>query len=276
VLHGISLSAGAGQRVAIVGATGAGKSTLLALLLRLYEPASGSIRIDGTDIRRFTARSLRDQISLVPQDPVLFHGPVWENIAYGRPRRHARRDHPGRAPGQRARVHRAHAARLRHIVGERGETVLGEAATAPRDRARGHPAGRRSCCSMSRRRRSTPNPKRSYSTRCRGLWDRCTSITVAHRLATVQRAQVVAVLEGGVIRSPRTHRRSAGRPPPRTRACSACQCVADEAPEAVCRMTVARAWPRALAACALLTGLAAGASAQTVPDDRRARRVGPA
>lgn len=73
-----------GERVAFVGPSGAGKSTLAKLLLRFYDPASGLIEIDGQDIKRVTQRSLRSQISFVPQDPVLFHRTVEENIRYAR------------------------------------------------------------------------------------------------------------------------------------------------------------------------------------------------
>ncbi len=85
VLDGISLRIAAGERVAVVGPSGAGKSTLLSLLLRLYEPSSGRILIDGVDIRRYTRDSLRRAIGIVPQDNMLFAVSVRENIAYGCP-----------------------------------------------------------------------------------------------------------------------------------------------------------------------------------------------
>jgi len=75
----------AGERVALVGPSGAGKSTLLSLLLRLYEPGSGRILIDGIDIRRLKRDSLRRAIGIVPQDNMLFAVSVRENIAYGFP-----------------------------------------------------------------------------------------------------------------------------------------------------------------------------------------------
>ncbi len=85
VLAGLNLRIGAGERVALVGGSGAGKSTVVALLLRLYEPSSGRILIDGIDIRRYTRASLRREIGVVPQDNMLFAVSVRENIAYGRP-----------------------------------------------------------------------------------------------------------------------------------------------------------------------------------------------
>ncbi|HVH08230.1 MAG TPA: ABC transporter ATP-binding protein [Gemmatimonadales bacterium] len=85
VLSRINLLVEPGTTVAIVGATGAGKSTLVSLVPRLYDPAAGSVCIDGEDIRRYTVQSLRDQISLVLQDSLLFSGTIRENIAFGRP-----------------------------------------------------------------------------------------------------------------------------------------------------------------------------------------------
>src|SRR5437016_13709291 len=73
------------EKVAIVGRTGAGKSTLVGLLPRFYDPTHGEIRIDGEDIRNYSLQSLRQQISLVLQDSLLFSGTIRENIAFGRP-----------------------------------------------------------------------------------------------------------------------------------------------------------------------------------------------
>ncbi len=85
VFSGLRLSVPAGRTVAIVGPSGAGKTTFCNLIPRFYEPQSGSIRIDGRDIRSFTLDSLRAQIGIVAQDVFLFTGTIRENIAYGRP-----------------------------------------------------------------------------------------------------------------------------------------------------------------------------------------------
>jgi len=83
VLNNISFEAKAGQMIAIVGPTGVGKSTISGLIARFYDPTSGSILMDGIDIKDMTLESLRNQLSLVLQDVFLFNGTIGENIAYG-------------------------------------------------------------------------------------------------------------------------------------------------------------------------------------------------
>ncbi|MCI8418043.1 MAG: ABC transporter ATP-binding protein [Lachnospiraceae bacterium] len=85
VLNHINLEVPAGSYMALVGASGAGKTTLCSLIPRFYEVTSGSIAIDGTDVRDVTLKSLREQIGIVQQDVYLFAGTVLENILYGRP-----------------------------------------------------------------------------------------------------------------------------------------------------------------------------------------------
>ena len=85
VLDGVDLNVKAGECLAIVGASGVGKTTICALIPRFYEPEQGSVHIDGMDVRDVSLHSLRDAISLVPQDTYLFAGTVLENIRYGRP-----------------------------------------------------------------------------------------------------------------------------------------------------------------------------------------------
>ena len=85
VLRGVSFDVEAGSRVALVGVSGAGKTTVTSLIARLYDPQEGRVLIDGEDVRDFTLKSLRDSITFVPQDPMLFRATVTENIAYGRP-----------------------------------------------------------------------------------------------------------------------------------------------------------------------------------------------
>lgn len=85
VLKGVSLDVKAGETIAIVGPSGSGKTTLMALLMRFYDPSSGVVRLDGTDLRDLKQSSLRRNIGVVLQDPLLFNDTAHNNIAYGRP-----------------------------------------------------------------------------------------------------------------------------------------------------------------------------------------------
>ena len=125
ILTDVSFAIKPEQAAAFVGPTGGGKTTIINLIARFYDPVSGTITIDGTDIRRVTMRSLRDQISFVLQDTLLFRASIWENIVYGRPE------------ANRAEI--VHAAELANahefitempegydtLVGERGVTLSG-------------------------------------------------------------------------------------------------------------------------------------------------------
>ena len=125
VLHGMSCHIKAGQKVALVGSSGAGKSTIVNLILRLYEPQTGSILIDGIDSAQYNRESLRQHIGIVLQDTVLFGASIAENISYGKP--DATRDE----------IERAAALAYAHdfivalpdgydtILGERGGTLSG-------------------------------------------------------------------------------------------------------------------------------------------------------
>ncbi len=85
VLSDVNLHIEAGASIALVGPTGAGKTTIANLIARFYDASSGAVKIDGIDVRTLTQKSLRDQISFVLQDTVLFSGSIWDNIAYGKP-----------------------------------------------------------------------------------------------------------------------------------------------------------------------------------------------
>ena len=84
ILHGISMTAEPGKTIAIVGPTGAGKTTIISLLMRFYDVTSGSVKVDGKDVRELTRKSLRKAYTMVLQDTWLFRGTIFENIAYGR------------------------------------------------------------------------------------------------------------------------------------------------------------------------------------------------
>ncbi|MEO5720198.1 MAG: ABC transporter ATP-binding protein, partial [Chthoniobacterales bacterium] len=83
-VHDVNLTIDPGKTYALVGASGAGKSTILSLLLRLYDPTSGTIKIDGHDLRHLTQKSFREQIGLVTQETFLFHDTIFSNIQFGR------------------------------------------------------------------------------------------------------------------------------------------------------------------------------------------------
>ncbi|KRM37515.1 ABC-type multidrug transport system, ATPase and permease component [Limosilactobacillus pontis DSM 8475] len=85
ILHGININAQKGKEVAIVGPTGSGKTTIMNLINRFYDVDAGHVEFDGTDVRKLTLHSLRDNVGIVLQDSVLFTGTVAENISYGKP-----------------------------------------------------------------------------------------------------------------------------------------------------------------------------------------------
>lgn len=204
VFENLNLSVAPGQFVALVGPTGSGKSTLIGLVARFYDPVSGEIKIDGQDIRSFTLKSLRQQISFVLQETLLFHAPVWQNIAYGKPE--ASRDEIIRA----AKLANAHEfiekmpAGYDTIIGERGETLSG---------------GQRQRIAIARAIiRDTPillldEPSTGLDAASEELvFDALarlmkgkTSIVIAHRLATVRQADVIHVVAEGRITESGTH-----------------------------------------------------------------------
>lgn len=124
-LKDVSFEAKSGQVIGIVGPTGAGKSTLVSLLPRFYEPKQGRILLDGIDTRQLTLKSLREQISIVLQEPLLFSGTIAENIRYGR------LDATGEEIIEAARAANAHDFIMRlpdqydTLLGERGAAVSG-------------------------------------------------------------------------------------------------------------------------------------------------------
>jgi subfamily B ATP-binding cassette protein MsbA len=198
VLEDVSFKIRAGQVAAFVGPTGAGKTTIISLIPRFYDPQSGVVKIDGTDIKRYKQRSLRHQISFVLQETVLFHGPIWQNIAYGKP------------GASRAEILRA--AELANatefidrmpdgyntMVGERGMTLSG---------------GQRQRIAIARAIiRNTPilvldEPTSGLDAGSEKLvgeaLDRLmagkTTITIAHRLSTIRNADVIFVIKDGRI-----------------------------------------------------------------------------
>ena len=199
VLHNVSFRVESGRVAALVGPTGAGKTSIVSLIPRFYDPQSGVIRIDGYDIRRFTQKSLRQQISFVLQETLLFHAPVWKNIAYGKP------------GATRAEILRAAQLANAHefiekmpqgydtMVGERGVTLSG---------------GQRQRIAIARAIiRDTPilildEPTTGLDAETEklvfealdNLMEGKTSIVIAHRLSTIRRADLILVIkDGGIV-----------------------------------------------------------------------------
>jgi subfamily B ATP-binding cassette protein MsbA len=204
ILDDVSFAITPGQVAAFVGPTGGGKTTIINLVARFYDPVSGIVSIDGTDIRQFTIQSLREQISFVLQDTLLFHAPIWQNIAYGRP--DARRDEIMRA----AELANAHdfikemPEGYNTMVGERGVTLSG---------------GQRQRIAIARAViRDTPilvldEPTSGLDAHSEQLvfeaLDRLmkgkTCIVIAHHLATIRTADIIFVVKDHQLAERGTH-----------------------------------------------------------------------
>jgi subfamily B ATP-binding cassette protein MsbA len=193
-----------GQIAAFVGPTGAGKTTIINLIPRFYDIVSGHIRIDGEDVRNFQLESLRRNISFVLQETILFHAPIWQNIAYGK--LEASRDEIIRA----AQLANAHEFIVKlpqgydTLVGERGVTLSG---------------GQRQRIAIARAIiRNAPilimdeptigldaASEQLVLDGLKNLMKGRTCIINAHRLATIRRADVIFVLKEGQIVEQGTH-----------------------------------------------------------------------
>ena len=198
VLKNVSFKIEPGQVAALVGPTGAGKTSIISLIPRFYDPNSGVVKIDGTDVRRFQQKSFRQQISFVLQESLLFHAPIWNNIAYGKPE--ASRYEILRA----AELANAHEFikdlpdGYNTMVGERGVTLSG---------------GQRQRIAIARAIiRNTPilildEPSSGLDASAEKLvmeaLDRLmegrTCIVIAHRLSTIRGADIIFVVQDGEI-----------------------------------------------------------------------------
>ena len=204
VLHGIDLAAAAGQRIALVGPSGAGKSTLISLLLRLYEPSAGRLVIDGRDARDYPLAALRGQMSMVPQEVLLFGGSIAENIAYGKPGA-TLAEIEGAA--RQANAHdfiQSFPQRYETLVGDRGIKLSG---------------GQRQRVAIARAILRDPailildeatssldsESERLIQEALEKLMQGRTSFIIAHRLATVRHADRIVVLADGRVAESGTH-----------------------------------------------------------------------
>jgi ATP-binding cassette, subfamily B, bacterial len=204
ILEDVSLRIEPGQLAALVGPTGGGKTTIVSLLARFYEFSSGQIRIDGQDIRRFKIKSLRQQISFVLQESLLFRAPVWENIAYGKPE--ATHDEIIRA----AKLANAHEfieqmpEGYDTMIGERGVTLSGgqrQRITIARAIIRNAPILILDEPSSG----LDPAAEKLVFDALGNLMEGRTSIVIAHRLATVRRADVIFAIDNGRVVESGTH-----------------------------------------------------------------------
>jgi subfamily B ATP-binding cassette protein MsbA len=204
VLQDVHFEIPAGKMGAIVGPTGEGKSTLINLIPRLYDPARGTVKIDGQDLRKFTLKSLRDQISYVQQETVLFDEPIWKNIAYGKP------------DATRAEIEEA--AKLANadefirklpkgydtLVGERGAALSG----GQRQRIGIARAIIRNSPILILDEATSGLDAHSEALIVEAL-DRLmkgkTCLVIAHRLGTIRQADKIMVLKGGKIAEEGTH-----------------------------------------------------------------------
>jgi subfamily B ATP-binding cassette protein MsbA len=197
-LRGVSLTAHAGQMIAIVGRSGAGKTTLVNLIPRFYDVTGGAIRVDGVDVRDVTLASLRAQIGIVTQETVLFDDTIAHNIAYGRP------DAPRELIEAAARAAHAHdfiqalPEGYQSTIGERGQRLSG---------------GQRQRLAIARALlKDSPllildEATSSLDTESEqlvqdalvNLMKNRTSFVIAHRLSTIRRADAILVMDRGRI-----------------------------------------------------------------------------
>jgi ATP-binding cassette subfamily B protein len=198
VLSDVNLHIDAGTSIALVGPTGAGKTTIVNLIARFYDASAGSVKIDGIDVRTLTQKSLRDQISFVLQDTVLFSGSIWDNIAYGKPEASYREIARAAEAANAMEFIEKLPGRFGAHVGERGVTLSG---------------GQRQRIAIARAVvRQSPilildEPSSGLDAGSEQLvfeaLDRLmrgrTSIVIAHRLATIRNASCIYVVKDGRI-----------------------------------------------------------------------------
>ena len=204
-LQHIDLSIEPGQVIALVGETGAGKSTLADLVPRFYDPTEGGVFLDGHDLKTLTLKSLREQISIVPQETLLFAGTIRDNIAYGK---------PGATDGEVESAARAanadsfissYPAKYQTRIGERGTTLSG---------------GERQRIAIARALLADPkilildeatsaldaSTEALVQEALDTLMENRTTLVIAHRLSTIVNADKIVVLKrGGIIAEEGTH-----------------------------------------------------------------------
>lgn len=203
-LHGFELDVAPGETVALVGPSGAGKSTVFQLLLRFYDPNSGSIQIDGVDLKDADTEDFRQRIAFVPQETVVFGTSVRENIAYGRP---DASDAEIRAAAEAAHAHEFISQMPEGYdteLGERGVTLSGgqrQRLVIARALLRDAPILLLDEATSALDSESEALVQAALERLMAGR----TVLVIAHRLATVTKADRIAVLDGGTIVAQGTH-----------------------------------------------------------------------
>ena len=211
VLQDISISLDAGKSLAVVGHSGSGKTTLASLLPRFYDVHAGEILLDGVPIRDYTLRSLRDNISLVSQDVILFNDTIANNLAYGELRQHSEDDLLRAAEA----AHVLEFARelpdgLQTLVGDRGVLLSGgqrQRIAIGRALLKDAPVLILDEATSSLDTQS----ERRIQEALNELMKNRTTLVIAHRLSTVEGADRIIVLDGGRIVESGTHRELLGR-----------------------------------------------------------------
>lgn len=204
VLKDVSFNADFGQKIAIVGPSGAGKSTIASLLLRFYNIEGGKITIDGKNIYDYDLETLRGNMSIVPQDVILFGGTIRENIAYGKP--NATKEEIIKAAKQANAYQfiKGFPDKFETIVGERGIKLSG---------------GQRQRIAIARALLKNPSilildeatssldseSEKLVQEALEILMEGRTSIIIAHRLSTIRSADQIIVLDEGIIKEQGTH-----------------------------------------------------------------------